>query len=157
MTSSEPRPRPRSGVRLPLWALGLIVLVIISFLVGSSVWLYRTVRAEVSRWEMTDPEFGNVTEPQPETAVTPGAPSISISENISPFLSAEAFKPWEGEERISILLLGVDRRCDEEGPTHSDSLMLLTIDPVSLSAALQSEPPRRKGRQEKHKLACLSS
>ncbi|MCA9936578.1 MAG: LCP family protein [Ardenticatenaceae bacterium] len=140
MTSSEPRPRPRSGVRLPLWALGLIVLVIISFLVGSSVWLYRTVRAEVSRWEMTDPEFGNVTEPQPETAVTPGAPSISISENISPFLSAEAFKPWEGEERISILLLGVDRRCDEEGPTHSDSLMLLTIDPVSLSAAVLSIP-----------------
>ena len=140
MTSSGPRSRSRSGIRLPLWALGLIVLVIVLFLVGSSIWLYRTVQAEVSRWEVTDPEFGNVTEPQPETAVTPGAPSISISENSSPFLSSEAFKPWDGQDRISILMLGVDRRCDEEGPTHSDSLMLLTIDPVSMSAAVLSLP-----------------
>ncbi len=140
MTSHQSRSRARNGIRLPLWALGLLVLLVVSFLVGSSVWLYRTIEAEVSRLEMLDPEFGNITDPQPETAVSPGAPAISISENPAPFLSAQAFKPWEGDRRVSILLLGVDRRCDEEGPTHSDSLILVSIDPVTLSAAVLSLP-----------------
>ncbi len=43
-------------------------------------------------------------------------------------------------ERVNILLLGVDLRCDEEGPTHSDTIMVATIDPVSRSAALLSLP-----------------
>lgn len=140
MASHQSRSRARNGVRLPLWVLGLLSLLITLFLVGSSIWLYRTIRAEVSRWEMTDPEFSNVTETRPQTAVTRGAPAVSISENPAPFLSADAFKPWEGDRRISILLLGVDRRCDEEGPTHSDSLILVSIDPVSHSAAVLSLP-----------------
>ncbi len=140
MTSQPSRSRAQNGIRLPLWALALLILLIVSFLVGSSIWLFRTIEAEVSRWEVTDPEFGNVTNPQPETAVSPGAPAISISENPAPFLSAQAFQPWEGDQRVSILLLGVDRRCDEDGPTHSDSLMLVTIDPVTHSAAVLSLP-----------------
>lgn len=140
MTSQQSRSRARNGIRLPLWALGLLILLLVSFLVGSSIWLYRTIEAEVSHWNVTDPEFGDVTDPRPETAVTPGAPAISISENPSQIISAQAFQPWKGEQRVSILLLGVDRRCDEEGPTHSDSLMLVSLDPVTLSAVILSLP-----------------
>ncbi len=141
MTSNSQRQRARSGIRLPLWALGLIGTVFLLFLISSSVWLYRTVQARVSDWEMTDPDFSNVAESEPATAVTPGAPPAAIIENDNkPILSADAFKPWTGEERISFLLLGVDQRCDETGPTHTDSIMLATVDPVSSSAAVLSLP-----------------
>ncbi|MCA9960554.1 MAG: LCP family protein [Chloroflexota bacterium] len=142
MTSNSQRRQTRSGIRLPLWALGVIGVLVLAFLAASSVWLYRTVQARVSAWEMTDPDFSGVVEPQPGTAVTPGAPAaVTITDDDNkPILSADAFKPWSGEERISFLLLGVDQRCDETGPTHTDSLMLATIDPVTKSAAVLSLP-----------------
>jgi LCP family protein required for cell wall assembly len=36
--------------------------------------------------------------------------------------------------------MGIDQRCDESGPNHTDSMMLVTIDPVGLSAAVMSLP-----------------
>lgn len=36
--------------------------------------------------------------------------------------------------------MGIDQRCDEEGPAHTDTMMVLTIDPVGLSAAMLSLP-----------------
>lgn len=141
MTARNANSRTRNGIRLPLWALGLVAVLLAACLFGSAIWLYRTVQAQVARWETLDPEFSHVTEAQPQTTTTRGAPAIFISESTPvPLISGAAFKGWQGQERISILLLGVDRRCDEEGPTHSDSLMLVTIDPVTLSAAVLSIP-----------------
>ncbi|MCA9969546.1 MAG: LCP family protein [Anaerolineales bacterium] len=90
---------------------------------------------------MTDPDFSGVPAGQAETAVAAGtAPAPVIETNNKPIFSAEAFKPWSGSERLSFLLLGVDQRCDETGPTHTDSLILATVDPVSKSAAVLSLP-----------------
>lgn len=139
-TNSQQR-RARSGIRLPLWALILIITVGLGLLISSATWLYRTIESRVSQWKLTDPEFGEVVEEQPDTAVTPNAPAISISNNAGlPNISAEAFKPWSGTDRISFLLLGVDQRCDETGPTHTDSIMLATLDPVTKSASVLSVP-----------------
>ncbi|MBE2197630.1 MAG: LCP family protein [Anaerolinea sp.] len=142
MTSNSQRRQTRSSIRLPLWALAVIGVLTLAFLATSSIWLYRTVQARVSAWEMTDPDFSGVVEPQVGTAVTPGAPAAVIITDTDnkPILSAEAFKPWSGDKRISFLLLGVDQRCDETGPTHTDSLILATLDPVSKSAAILSLP-----------------
>jgi polyisoprenyl-teichoic acid--peptidoglycan teichoic acid transferase len=41
---------------------------------------------------------------------------------------------------VNVLLLGIDLRCGEEGPTHTDSMMVMTIDPVGMSAAALSLP-----------------
>lgn len=118
-----------------------MALLLLSFLVTSSVWLYRTVQARVSDWEMTDPDFSGVAELQPDTAVAGvAAPTPIIETNNRPIFSAEAFKPWSGSDRLSLLLLGIDLRCNETGPTHTDSMMLATIDPVSKSAAVLSLP-----------------
>ncbi|RMG91895.1 MAG: LytR family transcriptional regulator [Chloroflexi bacterium] len=133
----------RSGIRLPLWALGAIGMVILIVVVVSSVWLFGQVREMASTWEISNPDLVVAV----DTPV-PGAPVVVINGETAetdnpdplPILSAEAFHPWEGQDRISILLLGVDQRCDESGPTHTDSLMLLTIDPVGLSAAMMSLP-----------------
>lgn len=53
------------------------------------------------------------------------------------------FPQWRGTEKINVLLLGVDQREDERQiglPTRSDTLMVVSIDPVQKSAALISFP-----------------
>jgi LCP family protein required for cell wall assembly len=48
---------------------------------------------------------------------------------------------WPGTERINILLLGIDKRDDEPvAGTRSDTVMLVSIDPQTKSAALVSIP-----------------
>lgn len=53
------------------------------------------------------------------------------------------FPAWKGTERVNVLLLGVDQRDDEYErglPTRSDTLIVVSIDPVQKSAAMISFP-----------------
>lgn len=104
------------------------------------MWLFQTARDMASAWEITSPEFQQSEVAEPNVSVSVDEPSSSSPDGSSPILSAEALKPWPGRERVSILLMGIDQRCDEEGPTHTDSMMILTVDPVGLSAAILSLP-----------------
>lgn len=45
---------------------------------------------------------------------------------------------WDGQERVTILLLGIDRREDEA--TRSDTMILVNIDPVAKTAGMLSIP-----------------
>jgi len=52
-------------------------------------------------------------------------------------------KPWDGNERVNILLMGLDYRdweSGDDGPSRTDTLMLITVDPGSRSAAMLSIP-----------------
>lgn len=143
MKSNPPRRAP-ARVRLPLWALLLIGLGTIILLVGSSVWLFKTVQGTVSSLEIINPEFANTSNGSSTTNELP-APSSNVetiqeNDNPAPLLSSDAFHRWEGKDRVSILLMGIDQRCEEEGPAHTDTMMVLTIDPVGLSAAMLSLP-----------------
>lgn len=140
MTSGSKKRRAQSGVRLPLWALIAVTIVGLLVLVGSSVWLFRTIRGMSSTLEISSPDFGSVAEPVPGAAVTIDENPNNSAEEPLPLLSTDALKPWSGTERVSILLLGIDQRCEEEGPTHTDTIMVLTIDPVGLSASVLSLP-----------------
>jgi LCP family protein required for cell wall assembly len=50
--------------------------------------------------------------------------------------------PWDGGSRVTVLVLGLDERDWEvgEGAPRSDTMMLLTIDPVSKTAGMMSVP-----------------
>lgn len=141
MNSTSSSRRHPARVRLPLWVIVALSTLFLGLLIGASVWLFQTARSMASGWEMTSPEFQPVDESRSETAVSVDQPAVPSGNNSpSPILSAEAFKPWPGRERVSILLMGVDQRCDEDGPAHTDSVMVLTLDPVGLSAAVLSLP-----------------
>jgi polyisoprenyl-teichoic acid--peptidoglycan teichoic acid transferase len=144
MTSSSPNRRSSTKVRLPLWALGAIVIALLFILVGSSIWLFRTVREMTAAWEVTNPEFSVVEEPTATDGEVPNNPALVTSPPNSPArdlsLVSENIPPWRGQERVTILLLGIDQRCDETGPNHTDSMMVVTIDPVGLSAGILSLP-----------------
>ncbi|MGH2532952.1 MAG: LCP family protein [Thermomicrobiales bacterium] len=49
-----------------------------------------------------------------------------------------AIPAWDGQERVTILLLGIDRRDDEA--TRSDTMILVNIDPVAKQAGMLSIP-----------------
>lgn len=142
MKSNPPRRAP-ARVRLPLWAVILIGLGITILIVGSSVWLFKTVQGTVSSLEIINPEFtttSNSSSTDQLPAPSSNVESVESSDNPDVILSSDAFHRWEGKNRVSILLMGIDQRCDEAGPAHTDTMMILTIDPVGLSAAMLSLP-----------------
>ncbi|MFN2269649.1 MAG: LCP family protein, partial [Anaerolineae bacterium] len=47
---------------------------------------------------------------------------------------------WKGTDRLNILVMGIDQREHEEGPWRTDTMLVLTIDPVTLSAGVLSIP-----------------
>ncbi|MBX7212807.1 MAG: LCP family protein [Thermoflexales bacterium] len=50
-------------------------------------------------------------------------------------------KAWDGKQRINVLLLGIDQRVgDGERGHRTDTMMVLTLDPVTLSAGILSIP-----------------
>ena len=50
-------------------------------------------------------------------------------------------EPWNGKERINILLLGIDQRVGEEEPCNrTDTMMVFTLDPVTMQAGMLSIP-----------------
>lgn len=47
---------------------------------------------------------------------------------------------WEGTERVNILMMGIDQREHEQGPWRTDTMLVLTIDPVTMSGGMLSIP-----------------
>ena len=139
MTSDPRQPRRNSGVRLPLWTLLLLLGAGLLVLALSSVWLFRTVRGFAAATDGVAPEFnpgvGQATPEQGGPLVFQGTP-VGDAGSVAP----ETIPNWAGTQRINILLLGVDLRCDEEGPTHSDTIIVATLDPLSRSMSMLSLP-----------------
>jgi len=76
----------------------------------------------------------------------PGAPIINADQSgtTSPQIIIEeavTAKPWNGTSRVTILLMGLDYRDWQAGETpHSDTMILLTLDPVTKQAGMLSLP-----------------
>ena len=47
---------------------------------------------------------------------------------------------WEGTERVNIVVMGIDQREHEQGPWRTDTMLVLTIDPVTMSGGMLSIP-----------------
>lgn len=145
--AAEARRRPQTRLRLPLWAMLGLTLLITVIVILSGVWLFRWVYAVSSGIGVTDAQAsgpvvnGNATRPSGLNAANPFPTPDGSTPTPGPSLfSVEAFQPWSGRDRVTILLLGIDLRCEESGPTRTDSMMLVTIDPVGKSIAALSLP-----------------
>lgn len=143
MKSHTSSRRSPARVRLPLWLWGLLAVVATILLLAVSVWLFRTIQGAVSSTEVINPDFSDVivAEASPDNQQNPmGTPSFTIIQPPTEGISSAALQAWQSTERVSILLLGIDQRCDETGPNHTDTMMVVTIDPLSLSAGVLSLP-----------------
>jgi LCP family protein required for cell wall assembly len=84
------------------------------------------------------PEFSDRTTAAPGEVIT-----NSLGTAILPTpLVAESLKPWDGVGRVTILLLGLDYRDWSAGEKYwrSDTMILLTLDPLSGEAGILSIP-----------------
>jgi LCP family protein required for cell wall assembly len=99
-----------------------------------AAWLvFASVRDFVAGWKITagGPNGPAVAGQGGGSAATPGAGS---STSLVP-------QKWSGTDRVTVLLLGIDRRQGEtEHGYLTDSMMILTVDPVGRTAAMLSIP-----------------
>lgn len=124
-------------------ALALITLVL------TVIW----ARSFFGSWSLTDlgsgaPPLSGASDPGGQ--ILPGDPAIVDSgEPLQGSGNAPQSQPWDGNSRVTILLLGLDYRdcdiegyeaCDQQGVARSDSMMLVTIDPLTKSVGMLSIP-----------------
>ena len=98
--------------------------------------VYSAVRDLAASWSGSGlPSFSISRGSGTETSGEPGA-----TVTVAPL--EQLPDPWKGNERVTILLMGLDYRDWEsgEGPPRTDSMMLATIDPISETAGMLSIP-----------------
>lgn len=80
----------------------------------------------------------------PAATASGGTPDALVTADPSsePAADAAAFvpAPLANPRRVNVLLLGIDQRAGETGPSPTDTIMLLSLDPVGKTGALLSIP-----------------
>jgi LCP family protein required for cell wall assembly len=136
----EPAPAPEAEkpVRrkgLPDWAKGVLMTLAVAALVFSGSVSYAFMRNFIGSGGANINPF--IPSSGENTPLPPGVtPTVEI-----PIISA---KPWNGVDRVTILALGLDAR--DWGPeaqstaARSDSMMVLSLDPIAKTAVILSIP-----------------
>lgn len=119
----------------------LIILIIFLILgIGTAYGVYNFSRDLISTWSMTSLE-GLPVPPQStlDPAATPGENNVTPQPG-EPVMVATP-EPWDGVSRVTVLLMGLDYRDWEAGETpRTDTMMLLSMDPLNKTASIMSIP-----------------
>lgn len=136
MTTPLPnRSNPR-GKRRWLPAFILVLLLAAMF---TAYLVFSSVRQAVAAWD--GGRLGSlVLRPGPTPTQIPWETSIPDPAGDTQLLPTP--DPWNGASPVTILILGLDYRDwqAQEGPPRSDTMILLTVDPVSKTAGMLSIP-----------------
>jgi LCP family protein required for cell wall assembly len=129
------RPRNRTSSRL-------FLVLLVAFLIAASltaVFAYRTVRDAVTSLGSSPDEPVFV-----EGQSTPIPQEIRLPDLAAPLQpeNGPAPREWDGESRVTVLLLGLDGRdwIQNYGPPLADTIILATLDPQSRTAGMLSIP-----------------
>ena len=129
----------------------ILVAVFAVLAVTTAVVAFFWARNFFATWKMTSlggnpPVAGSTTNNNNEVVLPEKGADV-------PFQAPEfgpASQPWDGKTRVSILVMGLDYRdcetdqgfqeCDNNPASRTDSMMLLSVDPVSKTAGMLSIP-----------------
>jgi polyisoprenyl-teichoic acid--peptidoglycan teichoic acid transferase len=112
---------------------GLLIAFIITTLITAYL-TFLTVR-EVFGADKPEDSSPQLALETPEVAIP-----LSLSGPLQD-ASGPTPQPWDGANRVNILLMGLDLRDWEgEGPSRTDTMLLFTLDPVTHSAGMLSIP-----------------
>ena len=126
--------------------LGSVLLIA---LVGA-FFAFRAVKGMVISWELTD--LPGIALDSPEATLSPeeasGAETDSPAEAAAsdsqapPQAAGPTPEPWDGASRVNLLVMGLDYNDWRagEGPPRTDTMILLTLDPVAKTAGMLSIP-----------------
>jgi polyisoprenyl-teichoic acid--peptidoglycan teichoic acid transferase len=131
------RVKAKSQVRrrrtFPEWVVWALAAAFILTAMFSAAVAYAAVRNLVANWSGEGlPSFLGR---QGQGSSEAGEPSPIPFFEVIP-------EPWDGTDRVTILFMGLDYRdwVAGEGPPRTDSMMLMTIDPITLTGGLLSIP-----------------
>lgn len=120
----------------------LTLAVIIAFLIAAiiaGVLTFILVRDLVVSWELTSLPGIAIVEPTetPQGAVIVDNPQTPLQPPSGP-----TPQPWDGASRVTVLVMGLDYRDWEAGTgaPRTDTMILLTLDPLSRTAGMLSIP-----------------
>jgi hypothetical protein len=144
MDQTKTTPEPRSKTTNRLLLVLLFVFLIAAILTGYLTFI--AVRDFVLSWSLT--QLPGITVSQQEQPVTtPGAPVV-VQDAQTPLQPAggPTPEPWDGASRVTLLVMGLDYRdwLVGEGAPRTDTMVLLTLDPLSRTAH-HLHPPRPVG------------
>jgi len=140
-TSTRPS-QSRRGFTLPLWVLGLIGIVFVGVAIFAGVVLFRVVEDFVASGPfavapVSSPGDAGVA----ENPAAPSGPEGEENPGVNPDDPASAPAGVRPVNRVTVLVMGIDRPCDQiDEPYRSDTMILLTIDPLSKTAGMISVP-----------------
>jgi len=120
--------------RLTVIVLGAFaVLAIITGIVA-----YSVARDIFKSWTATKIE-GVPVEASNGNPTNPNVPSVPMNQELQ--TDGPKADPWDGKSRVTILVMGLDYRDWESGdPPRSDTMILLTLDPLTNTAGMLSIP-----------------
>jgi LCP family protein required for cell wall assembly len=123
-------PRPAAPRRQENWHLVFLVVGLFSASLLFGLGAFVVVR--LSRAQQID---------LTSTAV-PAVVAVSATETPAPTATVGIeIQPWDGNERFTILLMGIDKRPGESGTAfRTDSMMLFSIDPTTQRVGILSIP-----------------
>lgn len=130
----------RSFRRNPFLRHPIFIILLILASCAVAYFTYTATRQLVAAWAMTSLSGISIQNTNPP-GVTPGLTSSSLAT-----LPAGAIlptpDPWTGASRVTVLIMGLDYRDWEanQGPPRSDTMILLTVDPISRTAGMLSIP-----------------
>jgi len=108
---------------VPALITGMLVIVFLVIVGGIAMSAMSWVRGMLAR-----------------PGIASGLPASSgPSENVK-YQFGQIIPDWTGTKRVTVLLLGIDERSQETGPFRTDTMMVLTLDPVTKMAGVLSIP-----------------
>ncbi|MCC6973494.1 MAG: LCP family protein [Anaerolineae bacterium] len=133
----------------PLFVL-ILLLIGVVLTIGGAVAAYVGVRTIVLQSPVElppPPQIGGVRATSvpllpaataSPTLETPGAVVPTVDPLVTP--APTEIPTWSDPKRITVLLLGIDQRPMETGPFRTDTLIVLSMDPISKTGAMLSIP-----------------
>lgn len=109
-----------------------------ALLIGVVVWAVAAAAVGFAAYRAAYDYFANRLTILPELLQNP-RPPIAATPRPDELITLP--EPWDGRERVNVLLLGIDQRAGEREPGYrTDTMIVFTLDPVSMEAGILSIP-----------------
>ena len=128
------------------WWKIIRILIFLAIAIALSLVTFKTVSGLVTTWDITSLPGLALVNPTPTPDGDQNSSSGEAQENPASNSSAQPIgltpDPWDGASRVTVLVMGLDYNDWRagEGPPRTDTMILLTIDPLSNTAGMLSIP-----------------
>ena len=120
---------------MPAWIVWLLGGAFFVGILLSAYLAFSLVRGLTSAWTGTGPAPFQFSGSSQAVTSEPGQPPAAVAVQ-------ETGPAWNGVDRVNVLLMGLDYRdwSEGDGPPRTDSMMLVTLDPITKAAGMLSIP-----------------